>query len=176
MGEIHQYSCVLFPVSAEAKPDHRHKGQGVQTPWYSPEAVCAALGNLSPGPTSETHESGGESRVGLARRAWSPVPTPLCPESSHARALHRLSFPDLTEACCVYSSFCTWRNCTVRGARNWTFSRFMLSGQSAAEWLTVGDLGRIGIHCDPHVGQSLLGVKASRCEVEDFLVRRIFFF
>lgn len=52
----------------------------------------------------------------------------------------------------------------------------MLSGQSAAEWLTVRDLGRIGIHCDPHVGQSLLGVKASRCEVEDFLLRRTFFF
>ena len=38
----------------------------------------------------------------------------------------------------------------------------MLSGQSSAEWLTVRGLGRIGIHCDPHVGQSLLGVKASR--------------
>ena len=53
----------------------------------------------------------------------------------------------------------------------------MLPGQSAAEWLTVRDLGRIGIHCDPDdVGQSLLGVKASRCEVEDFSLRITFFF
>lgn len=104
-------------VSAEAKPEHRHKGQGVQTPWYSPEAVCAARGNLPPSPTSKTHESGGESLVSLVR----PGAQCWClsdPELSHACALHRLNFADLIEACCAYSSFCTWRNCTVRGARN----------------------------------------------------------
>lgn len=57
---MNQYNCVLFLVSAEAKPGHRHKGQGVQTPRHSPEAVGAALGDLPPGPPSEAHEGGGE--------------------------------------------------------------------------------------------------------------------
>lgn len=55
-----QYNCVLFLVSAEAKPGHRHKGQGVQAPRHSPEAVCAALRDVPPGPPSEAHEGGGE--------------------------------------------------------------------------------------------------------------------
>lgn len=53
----------------------------------------------------------------------------------------------------------------------------MLPGPSAAEWLAVRDFGRIGIHCDPDdAGQSLLGVKTSRCEVKDFSLRRTLFF
>lgn len=155
-------------MSAEAKPEHRHEGQGVQTSWYSPEAVCAALRNMPPSPTSKTHESRGESLMRLIRRnLWALVPLSVWRWVSLMRVLFiALNLVNLREGCCLYSSFYTWGDCTVKGVRDWRIlSRFMLPGQTAA---LLTELGRMGVHCDgvwlacyPHkVRQCLLGIKA----------------
>lgn len=135
-------------MSAEAKPEHRHKGQGIQTSWYSPEAVCAALRNMPPSPTSKTHESRGESLMRLIRQnSWALIPMSVWHWISLMRVLFIvLNLVNLREGCCLYSRFHTWGDCTVKTIRDWRIlSGFLLPEQTAA---LLTEFGRIGIHCD----------------------------
>lgn len=168
---VFYFQCLQKPNLTTDTKDKEYKPHDIpQRQSVQPSETCP--------PARRAKRMRAEVRASWGWAGLQPSAGVSDPGLRRACALHRLNFPDLTEACRVYASFCTWRNRTVRGARSWgTPSRFMLPGPSAAEWLAVRDFGRIGIHCDPDdAGQSLLGVKTSRCEVKDFSLRRTLFF